>query len=492
MSSTIDIHVPEMASKVLKVTKYDDGRRKVQISSNWLPLFAFSKGTKVVEKLLPDMTGYTVTLAENEPLTHKPKKVYSRVYSSRKNNPLEEVFETSSKKILSVLPETCEHVHVTFVMGKLIVRSVVNAVAERIQKMMRLKKPFSCFCACSSGIDAHAAYRQGFSIAGLLERRPHESRDKKSDLSETGALTALRNIPIERVYNEDINTVDMGFVEKTASPFSVFTISLQCNELSNVKAKSLKDQAIEDLTSSIDMAYDGLRFIEKIQPVMVLLEQVPGFRKSDLGRMWNVRLRKWGYTIHEIEVEARDLGSFSPRKRYFNFATSLPTEFHWPELIARRSTPVWDELVKPHLQDLRNVNHSKSLQDGLKNGRLRVLRETDLHCPTPLKSQPHMANDSLVIMDRDNNILWPSEGFLKQCMSIPDDFHLDATSGTVASNIIGQAVDYSVYSKIMKSIAKHIGSFVNKPIEFMNEIAVQPSCNIVKPMVKQTDQMVLF
>ncbi|OEE37309.1 hypothetical protein A1QO_04175 [Vibrio genomosp. F10 str. ZF-129] len=488
------VHIPDdFMSKKLKITNYPCGKRKIQISSNWLPLYLFEKGTKVIEKIMDNDEGITVSLASKEPLVHKPKQIYQREYKKRTNKPFEELYEISAKSLLDkVIPKNCEFVHVIFTMGKLFVRPWVNALAKRIAQVVKSKRPFSCFAVCSSGIDAYAAYERGFEINSLLDARPKEKRDGDADLSETGVLTAIANLPIKQVYNEDINTIDAGFVKRTATPSTVFTVSLQCNDVSHMKPKEKKEKALVDLSSSIDMAYDGLRLIESVQPPVVVLEQVRSFLSSDLYKMWELRLAKWGYTVYTKTMMGIEHGSHTPRARCFSVATSLPSAFSFPEIEEQEKTSFWDRVIAKHIPFMRDVSHSKSLQDGLKCGRLRIINSQSTHSPTPLKSQPQMAKDSLIVVDDDGRFLWPTNQLLRELMSIPTEFDQNITGATIETNVIGQAVDFKVYSQLMQSVKNHIQDFLDMKNPLAKQLINHKSPLVNKPAANMCTQSIPF
>lgn len=459
----------DLATKQLKITQYSDGKRKVQISTNLLQLFGYEKGCKVIENSLGEGLGYVIKKAEQFPLTNKVKQIYSRFYKQRKCNPFETTYETSAKKILDPsIPSHCTHVHITITHEGIYVKPIENLVAERIQKMLTTKDPYSIFGACTSGVDLHAAASQGFNVNSVLEWRPQEKRDKR-DLTETGLMSVLGNVPVKQVFNEDITTVSEDMLDWLTrnSQSTVFTISLQCDDISNVKSNSLKDKSLTDLSSTLDMALDGLRIIKKLKFPMVLLEQVAPFAKSQVGDIWDLRLRKMGYKTYSKVIDARDHDGYSSRKRYFHFATTLPVDFSFPEETARNTEPVWDRLVAKYLPKMRNVTHSKAMQDGLACGRLRTITKDSVSTPTLLKSQQRMAKDSCVVMDGDQ-IYFPTLEMESEIMGIPEDFNLSMNSATVSSEIIGQGVDYPLYAQIMAKVKEHITSFlsmyeINKP-----------------------------
>ncbi|WP_258636974.1 hypothetical protein [Vibrio parahaemolyticus] len=233
-----------------------------------------------------------------------------------------------------------------------------------------------------------------------------------------------------------------------------------------MKSNNLKEKSEADLSSTLDMAIDGLRIIEKLQFPMVLLEQVAPFANSEIGRMWDLRLRKMGYKTFSQKIDARDHDGLTSRVRFFHFATCLPTEFFWPEQTERNQTPIWETFIKDRIQDFRDITHTSSMKKGIDTRRIRPIKEDSLHSPTPLKSQARQAADSLVIMEKDGTIRFPDEQLLKDLMGIPQSFNLNGVNKEQGTEIIGQAVDYPLYKSLIMSIKKHIKDFLVKKDEF--------------------------
>lgn len=85
---------------------------------------------------------------------------------------------------------------------------------------------------------------------------------------------------------------------------------------------------------------------------------------------------------------------------------------------------------------LRDVTHSKSIQDGEKVGRLRVIEKNSIISPTMLKSQNRMAKDSVVIRTEYGRYLFPGNEMLKRLMGIPESFDSSCVGDTIESEIV--------------------------------------------------------
>ncbi|MBO0180119.1 DNA cytosine methyltransferase [Vibrio parahaemolyticus] len=458
----VNLNIPNIGTKKLKITQYSDGKRKFQLSSNLLPLFNFNKGDKVYEESRGEGLGYVIRKLNSNPLIRRVKHVYSRTYKRRLSNPCEVSYESTAKDILASIPDTCTHVQVIMQPDCIYVLPINNIVADRINKVMTAENPFTVFSCCSSGIDGYAAFKAGFQINSLLDWRPIEARDekKRQDFSESGVLTALNNLKVKHVFNQDITDISTGMLKRLIGKdhSTVLTISLQCDGFSGACSPADKQRAIDECSSNIDMLIDGLRLVSALQFPIVVLEQVPGFKSSDIGNVWNLRLSKMGYKVHEAILDSRDYGGLTSRKRYFSVASTLPLPFEFPTQEPRRTTPFWDE-IESEVGELRNVTKSSSIQKGAESGRLRAFNRESLYANSLLKSQSRMCKDSVVFED-DGEYYFPNEILEKKLMTVPDSFSLNATSKTLASEILGQGVCFKLYNKLMLSVKNHIESFI--------------------------------
>ena len=451
----VRVNVPEIATKQIAF-RNKGAKRVLTISSNLLSLFGFEKGDSVIEKSLGAGKGITVERVNDLFAARPVKKVYGRTYKHRRNNPFEHLIEVSSQKLIDeAFPRGCTRVHVLFEQSKISITPIFT-IAQRAQANATQANPMSVFAALTSGVDLHSMQTAGFSISAVLEWRPQESRDK-TNLTETGALTALANSgPLRALFNEDVTSCALDTIASAMNknPPMLFHSSPQCDDLSNLKAKTLKERDHETADSTADMILDLLAIIERIAPPIVVFENVPGMLKSPAYEIASLRLKRWGYERHEHVGDARHYGGLTSRKRAYVVFTQLDVPFAFEEPSTKPGINAW-EVVKPFLPDCRDVSHSKSLQDGKECGRLRAIRPDSRNLPTPVKSIARMAKDSIVIEPEDGKFLFPSEEMFKHLLGI-DDVDLNAVSATIATEVIGQSIDRPHHEMIMRSIRRHI------------------------------------
>lgn len=456
-NNRLDINIPKVATKQLKLQSCNAGKKLV-VSTNWLPLFGFEADSRVKEELIGVGKGIKVSLVDKSDEV-KSKKIYTREYKTRKNNPIETMLDMRNQSLISqAFPDDTKMVHIQFTYGEILITPISNKKAEAI-KQFKKSNNNECFLACSSGVDAVSMVKKGFKIESLIEFRPQEKRDT-TDLTETGALNALANVEINHLINEDIMNLDLEKIYKLCSKsnYTNATISAQCDEFSNSKAQKLKDISLEDGSSSLDMVIDIINLIGKFNFPTVLIENVPNFFTSDAGKILTLRLNRLGYKTYLDKFDAREFGGLTSRTRGYLFATMLPSEFEMPKAVVKNTTPIWDLLkIDERIAsgELRDVTHTNSLQDGLKTGRARILKRDSLSSPTVLKSQNRQAKDSLFIYDdMTNKYYFTSNDLLAELMGIEMNF--SAVSGTIQSEIIGQSIEVPLHEHLLDSINDHI------------------------------------
>ncbi|MFK5892907.1 MAG: hypothetical protein QM504_06775 [Pseudomonadota bacterium] len=449
------------ATKTLKMKKCKTGRKLV-ISTNWLVLFGFEPGSNVIETSKGENKGIVISKV-NDLFDDraKVKKVYSRNYKSRRNNPLETLLDISSQKLINEsISVECEFVHVTFEQSRVIVIPLVTHQAQALKRFHN-KNKYDFFCAMSAGVDISSMTEIGFCNIHTLEMRPIEKRDlkRKSQLTETGALCVLRNSKsIVNLYNEDINIIDLDMIRADSRryPTPIFLASPQCDDLTPIKAEVLKEKSLLDLSSSIDMTYDLLNFVFAIKPVVSIFENVQGWFTSQIYKMFELRMRRWGYVPHVQVSKACEHGGYTSRKRVYAVFTLLDSPFVFEEA-KELKLDIW-AVIEQHLPNCRNISANKAIIDGKACGRLRVVNKDSVSVPTILKSQSRLAKDSVAI-EHEGQYYLPTEELLKIFMGIDENFSLDCVSQDIGSEIIGQSVCVTHHKSIARSVKNHIDAY---------------------------------
>lgn len=445
-------HIPSIITKELSLSS-SAGRDRIRLSSNFLGMMGFEEGVRHSVEPLPGT--YGMVLRTNAKGT---QKVYSRRYASRRNNPFETQIEVSNSSILAkCLPLGAERLHFEMRHGQIIIRPVDNRTFSIRKSIRGMDDPRTAFVALTGGVDVRCFQDAGFAIDSILEYRPQEARDKESDKTETGAVNCLLNSAPRVLINEDIFKVDMDRVRalsQEGAPIGCLSLSLQCDDFSNVKANSLKEKSLREGTSSKNMAYPGLRLVEVVRPATVMIENVPAFGTSAQYQMFKQILADWGYEVKDAILAAPQHGDLTLRKRFYMVASVFPG-FEFPEAEEPDTSPLWAKIM-PFLDDCRDISHSKSLADGLSGGRARLITPTSTHSPTILKSQMRGAKDSVFLAMPDGTYRFPSNELLQFLNGIPADMPFGRQSKDIESEIIGQSISYGMHHRLCEAVGKHL------------------------------------
>jgi len=159
-------------------------------------------------------------------------------------------------------------------------------IRQRMQNCT--EKGLCSFLALSSGLDAVAFAKAGFSIQAVLDWRPPEVRDA-ADLTETGLCTVLANHKPRLVFNEDITRVDM---RRLAGKLRTIGMWLCWGSVCSATISAPPNQPATRgrrggvSPSSRELGFYATRLIDEVRPATVLIENVPAGIRARRRRSW--------------------------------------------------------------------------------------------------------------------------------------------------------------------------------------------------------------
>lgn len=456
MSTQSIFHSPSTVTKQLKLNVVD-GRPKVRVSSNFLPLMDFHPGDRLVT--VPSLSGGFTVRKDPEGAS----QVYKRRYNTRQrgNSPHEALIEFASKSLLSsTFPPSCERFHVKMRRGEVRVTPIPNRVFN-IRKMYQGHDPLRALVAMTGGVDVACLAEAGISTEIALEYRPDESRDITAgrSLNEVHALNVLRNGSPRALINEDIYQLDprtLRGIAEEGNPVAILHYSIQCDDASTAKSASAKAKSIDDLSTTLDQVYPVLRQIEELGDMapVVMVENVRGFKDSHAGIILRSTLRRWGFHVTDLTLNARDYGSVQNRTRYYMVASQFPG-YEAPETQPRKEESIWS-MIEPHLADCRDVTDSYAVRSqGTSDRCSTYITPESTFCPTVVKSQDRLIKDGVYIQHGDR-VLLPSEGLLKSLMGIPESFDVSWMAREQATETLGQSIDHLMHKAVAESVRDHV------------------------------------
>ena len=455
MAALAEFHTPELITKQLAFNKTDKTPRKLRVSSNFLALMGYEHNDRLdVVKGNGRFGGFSVVKADKG--THK---VHARSYKQgRANNPFETLVEFSSQSLIdSSFAPSIGRFHTQITRDKIIFSPLINRAAAIINKFKK-ESPLKAFVALTGGVDTYCLESLGFDVDVALEYRPQERRDT-TDKSEVNLLNNARNATPNILLNEDIYHLELDQLEKVLAdrpPIGLAHYSIQCDDFSTAKNSADKAASIDQLTTTVDMFIPMLEQLKVISPAAIVIENVIGFGRSQAGTICMTQLRRLGYHVTALEMDARDYGGgIQTRKRFYLVASIMPG-FVAPSKTERNGSPIWPR-IEEFIPECRDVSHTNFIKNRAGSNRATPsITESSVECPTIVKSQSRGIKDGTYIKTEDGRILSPSESVVKRLMSIPDGFDTSWMGSESAIEVLGQSIDYAMHETLMSSVKDHL------------------------------------
>jgi len=446
---------------LMAVSKKCD-KRKYVLSSNIPLMLGFEIGGSLKVRILGNNKGFVIT-----PTDEDGNKIYSfRSYKRQRMNVLKEAqYDDRNQTRLNEALGSATRVRTIMREREITVLPIFEGTVDIEQDA-----PLSAMAVCTAGVDIMSIERAGIAVEAVLEMRPPEMRDlaaKKNhetketgfafnDKTETGVMSCLLNSNnIKFVANEDIYIADFNLLANLfdAKRYHFCSISLQCDDVGNLKADSLKEKSVESLDTTVDMFIPALEMIKTFQFPTLMVENVEAFEKHPASMMFKLQLKRMGYNVTSQVMNAGNYNGYTRRTRSFIFATKLDAPFSFPEKVTR-NVNLWEDLIRNRLGEMKNVTKNKAMKDAVTVGRDRFVQVGADIGYTLTKSQSRMAKDTLVFQV-DGELYMPSVAQMKDMMGIID-MDLSIFTEELATEIIGQSVCVTMHDRLMEEVVNHI------------------------------------
>lgn len=455
MAAIADFNTPELVTKNLAFNRTEKTPRKLRVSSNFLALMGYRHGDRLAVEPASRFGGFSVV--KEQAGTHK---VHARAYkNSRSNSPFETLIEFGSQTLIdNAFAPSVNRFHTQITRDKIIFTPLINRAAAIVNRFKK-QSPLKAFVALTGGVDAHCLESLGFDVDVALDFRVQEKRDN-TDKTEVNLLSAVRNSHPKVLLSEDIYHLELNQLENVLAdrpPIGLAHYSLQCDDWSLAKSSADKALSLENLSTTIDMFVPMLEQIKVIQPAAIVIENVIGFGRSQAGSICMTQLRRLGYHVHALEMDARDYGGVQSRKRSYIVATITPG-FIEPGKTPRNTASIWPR-IDEFVAECRDVSHTNFIKNRATSNRATPsVTEGSCECPTILKSNSRGIKDGTYLETKDGKILAPSESVIKRLMSIPDRFDTSWMGSELAVEVLGQSIDYAMHETLLASVRDYLDS----------------------------------
>ncbi len=215
------------------------------------------------------------------------------------------------------------------------------------------------------------------------------------------------------------------------------------------------------------LVVSALAIIAKVQPAIIVLENVKQYLTT--ASMWILRhqLRDMGYTLNETVLQAGEWGELEHRERMCMVAVTRGLTFDFsmlerPDVVERRIGEVLDAEVPEDRWSAMSGLRAKEERDKAegKGFAMQIVTAFDTRCPTITKGYAK-------VRSTDPKLQHPSDPTLLRQFSpaeharikgVPERL-VDGLSATVAHELLGQSICYRPFRAVGKLIGKTLDAF---------------------------------
>lgn len=410
-----------------------------------------------------EVDGHRVTLSlkKDGSRTVSPKKRGDKVYP---------VVDINSKELLKAF-EGMEAVRVVVRKGEVVILPLASEVKKR-ERLDRLKSKLENAERLAMGSLSHGggvlshAIHAGLIGAGIQADLvfANEIRDdlvnqakehNSAWTEETMALVA----PMQEVAQDE-------WLMQQLPKLEILEMGLPCSGASRAGKSKRGLEMMEDHPEVGHLVYSALVILNKTQPVVVLLENVPEYADSASAQILRYQLRDMGYQTHEAILEGRDFGCLENRVRWCMVATTKGMDFSFENIepkvkVVRRLKDVLENIA-PDDPRWRTFDYlkTKQVRDKEKgNGfGMQIVNPEDTKVPTIRKGyHKGGSTDPLLKHPTNDDLLRLFTGAEHaRIKGVPEKL-VEGLSDTTIHELLGQGVLYDPFESVGQRIGEAIG-----------------------------------
>ena len=400
----------------------------------------------------------------------------SRVVSAKKKGDSElPVVDLNSKKLLSLF-EGMDSVRVVVQHGKVFLLPLASEIKKkerlkRISSKMSQDEPLKMASLSHGGGVLSHAIHEGLKRAGVKAEMAFANEIREDLLVHAiehndawSADTMAVAMPMQEAAQDD-------WLLDRLPKLEVLEMGLPCSGASRAGASKRGLSMMEDHPEVGHLVFSALVILNKTQPAVVLLENVPEYADTASAQILRHQLRDMGYVTHEAILEGKDFGCLENRVRWTLVATTKGLDFDMDQLaptvrIVRKLGEVLDKTIGPDDPRYREVGYlkEKMVRDAAKGNSfaMQIVTEDSTSVPTLRKGyQKGGSTDPRLQHPTDpakSRLLTAAEH--ARVKGVPDRL-IEGLSETLAHQLLGQGILYAPF----EAVGHRIGECLMKVAE---------------------------
>jgi DNA (cytosine-5)-methyltransferase 1 len=344
------------------------------------------------------------------------------------------IIEINNQQINGVFPEQTE-VQVTVNLGEIIIQHTKRAI-RKLKHVLNGK--------VGSLFSGGGLLDQSAKQAGLETEWGIEYETKYANIWQKNHSGAMYNMDIAQVEYKDLPDIEYLIGGIPCEPFT------QLRDL-----KKMPDAEDHD---NADLSMFMLMVVEHKSPRVIILEEVPLYLESGVGKATLTALKRMGYKIETKILSGLDAGELTVRKRAVIIATT-DNEIKWPNFVTKKRTmgeilqSVDDPEVKwdiTHEQSPGVFKHWKNQKEAGRNYISQQIVRGSESCQAITKRyfSKQYGNPVVKHPHKIDTYRWLTITEVKRLMGLPDSYDL-GTAKTTAGECMGQGILVNLFTKVI-------------------------------------------
>ena len=347
--------------------------------------------------------------------------------SKKRNVP---IIDINNKQIGQVF-DLCKKVQVIVKVGEIIIRRTYtdNRIAQRLHDP-----------SCAGIFTGGGGFEQAAKQAGYVTKWGIEMNEKYADVWQANHKGTMHNC--------NIADVDFDLLE----PVSLLIAGIPCEPFSIARRNGNGDDF--HMTEHATMLF--LMAMRRANPLTMILEEVPAYLDSQIGKALIETIKQSGYNIAYKILKGTDFGELMVRKRVVIIATTPPQEPKFPienpiprtmgEILLSPDDPRCEWFHIDEKQWLKNHWAEQTAKGNNFVSQKITADSTSIGAITRRYFAQQGSNPIVAHPTKPDVYRWLTIVEVKRLMGLPDDYDLGETK-TLAGEVMGQGVLVKVFQR---------------------------------------------
>lgn len=267
------------------------------------------------------------------------------------------VIDIESNELLQVF-DGIESIRVVVEAGRIFILPVATELRAKA-RLERLRNRIAAGESLATGSTS--------SGIGILDLAAHDGLERAGVATKLAFANEIREDCMEhaiehnRIFDEETITLTApmqelafdGWAMSQLPEVDLFVAGIPCSGASMAGRTKLKLAHPEDHPDVGGLIVPFLAIVAKVNPAVVVLENVPQYQASASMSILRNSLRDLGYEVHETELDACEWNMLEHRRRMCMVAVTKGVEFSFvdvgrPESVTRRFGEIMDKVPEDH------------------------------------------------------------------------------------------------------------------------------------------------